>query len=292
SYEISKYNNELVLGTLLPRQDVRLKESQRTVELALERAKLASELDLNRARYELEQARIQRRKDNEKHAELVEDKGLLSIRSPCAGVVYYGRCVDGKWGEINSLKQKMLPEKTVPKGAVMMTIVDPSKMHVLGSVGEDEMPNVKVGQETKLETKAEGVEPIDARVASVESIPEGGGKFGLEIEITGDCPEWLVPGMTGKAKITTYRKKDALLAPTDAVHTDEDSEREYVWVVEEEDGKVEVEKQWVKTGRSKGKEVEILDGVKAGDVLSLDPDEKGTENKEDADHEEETDGDD
>lgn len=289
SFEIAKYNNELVLETLLPRQDVRLKESQRTVELALERAKLASELDLNRARYELEQARIQRRKDNEKHAELVGDKGLLTIRSPTSGVVYYGRCVDGKWGEVSSMMQKLLPEKSVPKGAVMMTIVDPAKMYVLGSVGEDDMPSIKLGQAAKLETKVEGEGPIEAKVDSIESIPAGGGKFGLEIELTGECPDWLVPGMTGKVKVTTYKKKDALLAPTDAVHTDEDSDRKYVWKVEEEDGETEVEKQWVKTGKSKGKEIEILDGVEEGDVLSLDPDEKGTDEKDDADDEEDSD---
>ncbi len=291
SYEIAKYMNAQTMETTLPRQDVALKEAQRSVEVALERAKLSSQLDLSSARYELEQARIARRKSLEKHSELIADKRLLTIKAPTAGIVYYGRCVDGKWGETAALIKKMLPEKSVPTGAVLMTIVDPSDLELLGAIGEKDLVNVKKGQSAKLELTAEGIEPIDAKVAQVSSVPATPGKFDITVQVTGETPEWLMPGMTGKVAIKTYDKKDALLVPAEAIHTDEDSGKKYVWEVEEEDDEVEVEKEWVKTGKTKGKEVEILKGLEEGDVISLDPKEKGTDQADDDDEDEDDDED-
>ena len=126
-----------------------------------------------------------------------------------------------------------------------------------------------------------GVDEIEGRVASVDRAPVSAGKFDVSIEITGDTPDWLLPGMTAKAKIVTYEKKKAVLVPEAAVHTDEDEDKQYVWVVEEEDDQTEVQKQWVKTGKSKDKQVEITSGLKKGDVISLDPKEQGTDDDDD-----------
>ncbi|TWT85807.1 macrolide transporter subunit MacA [Posidoniimonas polymericola] len=277
SYELAKYNNEVTLGSSLPRQDERMKQMNRRVELALERLKDSTELDLSRTRYELEQARKSRKKSLEKHSDLTADKRLMTIKAPKAGVVYYGRCVNGKWGETTSLKQKLLPEKSAPKGTVLMTIVDPENLTLLATVKEEDLPTVEDGQPVELSLTAKGVDPIEAKVGAVDRVPATAGKFDVTIDITGDTPDWLLPGMTGKAKILTYEKKKAVLVPKDAVHKDEDADKHYVWLVEEEDDETEVEKQWVKLGKTDDKEIEILKGLKEGDVISVDPKEKGTD---------------
>lgn len=289
SYEIAKYNNKIVMSSSLPRQDEQMKQLNRIVELALERLEDSTELDLSRGRYELEQARKSRKKSLEKHSDLTADKRLMTIKSPVSGVAYYGRCVNGKWSEIASLKQKLLPEKKATKGSVLMTIVDPSDLTLLASVKEEDLPTVEDGQPVVVSLTAKGVDPIEAKVSEVDRVPVTAGKFAVTIDITGETPDWLLPGMTGKAKILTYEKKKAVMVPQDAVHKDEESGKRYVWVVEEEDDETEVEREWVKVGKTNDKEIEILKGLDEGDVISLDPKEKGTDDGDDDDEEEDDD---
>ncbi|MEN1678914.1 MAG: HlyD family efflux transporter periplasmic adaptor subunit [Planctomycetota bacterium] len=282
-YKNAKIRHDEMLNIYLPRQDVDNKEAVDRVDMTLQRAKLASQIDLNRARYELEQKKISRDKSVERHAKLVQDRGLMEVKSPAEGLVYYGRCVNGKWADMTSMLGKLLPTKSVPSGTTMMTIVDPEEMYLQATVGEKERPTIKVGQAAKIMPAGEGAEPLEGKVASVSLIPVSSGKFALEIDVTDeDRPDWLVPGMTGKIKIVTYDKKSTLLVDKKAIKTDEDDEtKKYVWEIEEEDGEVEVEKEYVKLGKTKGDLVEILKGVDEGDVLSLEDEEEETDDDDD-----------
>jgi multidrug efflux pump subunit AcrA (membrane-fusion protein) len=78
----------------------------------------------------------------------------------------------------------------------------------------------------------------------------------------------LFPGMTVEAEITVYEKKDAVAIPGAAVKKEGDKES-----VTLKDGKIIS----VKTGRSSGSSVEILHGLKPGDVVQLPSSEKGSE---------------
>ena len=55
------------------------------------------------------------------------------------------------------------------------------------------------------------------------------------------------------------------------MHDDEnDPETHYVWLVNAKDESAKPERREVKLGRTKGDDVEIVKGLKAGDVVSLD----------------------
>ena len=71
-----------------------------------------SSLDLNRARYELEQRKKARTKSLDRHAKLLEDRGLMEIKSPADGIVFYGQSVNGRWSETPSLINKYKPKAT------------------------------------------------------------------------------------------------------------------------------------------------------------------------------------
>ena len=275
SYELAKNRHHETMNIYLPRQDVDNSEVIDRVNLSLARAELSSQLDLNRARYELEQQRISRDKSTEKHAKLVQDRGLMQLKSPAEGIVYYGQCTNGKWGDMGSMQNKLKPHASVSSGTVMMTIVDPSDMYLLATVAEKERPSIEQGQPARIKSSAPGVRSMSGSVESISSIPVSSGKFALKIDLTSDDrPDWLVPGMSGKIRITTYNKKDALVVDKKAVHTDEENDdKQYVWVVEGDDDQT-VKKQRVKTGKSKGDLIEIVDGLDKGDVVSLEDEKK------------------
>lgn len=280
-FEQAKIRHEELLSIFLPRQDEDYEEVVDRVDMSLERAKLASELDLNRARYELEQKKANRDKSLDRHAKLVQDRNLMELKSPAAGIVYYGQCINGAWSDMGSMQNKLKPYKTVPSNAVFMTIVETKPMYLLGTIGEKDLPNIEKGQSAKVRPAAEDAESLSGRVASVSDIPVSSGKFAIEVDLSGDGqPSWIVPGMSGKIRITTYDKKDALLVNKKAIQSEEDDEdKKYVWLVtkadeDDEESEAKVEKRRVKTGKKKDDLVEIVDGLEEGDVVSLEDESK------------------
>ena len=113
SLENAVLRRDETLKVMLPRYDIAIKESLERAEMALARAKTALAVDLNRARYELEQRKEARTKSLDRHAKLLEDRGLMEIKSPADGIVFYGQCVNGRWGETSQLINKYKPHGTV-----------------------------------------------------------------------------------------------------------------------------------------------------------------------------------
>ena len=80
--------------------------------------------------------------------------------------------------------------------------------------------------------------------------------------------ERVVPGMTGQAKVIVYRNKQAKTVPANAVRSDKENNGEsYVLIAKPFVAKPE--KRKVETGRRHEGQVEILHGLKAGEVVRL-----------------------
>jgi multidrug efflux pump subunit AcrA (membrane-fusion protein) len=131
---------------------------------------------------------------------------------------------------------------------------------------------------------------MQAKLATLSNVPVATGKFDAKFDLTGDVPDWLVAGMSCKVKVATYDKADALVVPKKAVHTDKDDEEiQYVWLVavnesdakedKAKDASIKAVRREVTLGKTSGENVEILKGLKAGDVVSLDDEEKKDEEK-------------
>lgn len=283
SLERALLNRDEMLNVSLPRYDIRIKESLERTAMSLARAKLASQMDLNRARYELEQRKQARAKSLERHAKLLVDRGLMEIKSPADGVVYYGKCANGRWSETAALITKYEPKNNVSSGAILMTIVDPRPLFVTATLEEAKRPEVEVGQKVRIAPPAEGSDRVSGKVKDISPIEVSPGKFEINFELNEDeLADWVIAGMSCKLKINTYDKADTITVPKAAVHTDkEDEEIQYVWlVVDPDDAEAKPERRTVKIGRRSGDDVEVIKGLKVGNVVSLDDeDEKPKEDK-------------
>jgi HlyD family secretion protein len=79
-----------------------------------------------------------------------------------------------------------------------------------------------------------------------------------------------MPGMTCKMKMVPYLKRDALCVPPSCIVTDEADEHKQSVEVLDKDGKPV--SRPVTVGRKTEKQVEILEGLKEGDKVVLEPD--------------------
>jgi len=271
SLEDATINRNEMLKVRLPRSDIRIKDALARTALALARAQTSSSLDMNRARYEQEQRKKARTKSLDKHAKLIEDRGLIEIESPADGIVFYGQNVNGRWSDTATLIAKYKPHGNISPGSIVMTIVEPRPVYVTSTVEEAKRPELSDGQKAKIVLPAEGSDRIGGEVKSISSIPVSPGKFEIDFQADQDkIPDWVVPGMSCKVQIVTYDKKDALVVPKAAIHDDEDNEdQKYVWIVDPEDEDAKPKRRDVKLGKRKGEEVEVVKGLKKGDVVSL-----------------------
>lgn len=280
--EYSKINHDYTMSVAIPRRQEALELGLEQATLAFEQAKTLKSVSLPRERYHLEQLREQRTKSVEDHAKLLADRDLMTLRAPVDGILYYGKCVDGRWAEIGGYKSKLQPHSSVTPNAVVFTIVDPDSMFMLTSIGEKEFPTIAAGQSGTASPIADDQVELPVKVRSIESAPGAGNKFAVELDVDTDkAPDWLFPGMSCKAKFTTYEAKDAVVIPANLVQSDEDdAKKKYVWIVEDADDEdAKPVRRDIKLGKSKDKEVEVVKGLKAGELIAKEPPKKDDDDK-------------
>jgi multidrug resistance efflux pump len=284
SVDFAKFNLEQtklycdeLLQVRLPRFDVDIKEAVDKAGLELARAKTALAVDLVRARYDLEEQKQTRAKSLERLAKLMTDRGLMELKAPADGIVYYGDCDDnGNWSDVASLISKLKPHYSVSPDTVVMTVVERRPLDVLAEVGEDKRADFSVGQPARVVPPLESAAWLPAKLASISSVPVATGRFASDFDLTGsELPDWIVPGMSCKVKVVTYDKEKVLTVPKKAVQTDKlDEEQKYIWLVDSTDAKAKPVRRDVKLGRSSGDDVEVLSGLKKDDVVSLEDESK------------------
>ena len=286
--EAAKLESDDMIKVRIPRMDIRMKEQLDRTALAKARAQMALSLDLNRARQELEQRKKMRTKALDRHTKTIGDKELMEIKSPADGIVFYGQCTNGRWSDTPSLINRYKPHNNVSPNSILMTIVESRPLWITSTIDESKRPDVSDGQKIKVSLPLEGSDRVSGEVKSISPIPVGAGKFEINFDVKQDqIPDWVIAGMSCKVQITTYEKADALVIPKKAVHDDKDNpDQHYVWLVDPDDAEAKPERRNVKLGKRKDEDVEILKGLKKGNVISLDDEEAKDKAEKEKDKEE------
>lgn len=265
--EYAKLNHQYTTEISIPQREESLKTAVEVAKIAFDRASMAKSLGMNQQRYEMEKMREARVKAVDAHAKLLADRALMTLKAPADGIVYYGRAVNGRWIEVSSLESKLIPFGTLQPQSVVMTIVKDRPMFVETAIGEKELPTVKAKQPAVVIPAADGELELKAVVAKVADVPGAGNKFPVRVDLKSDDePAWLMPGMTCKTRITIYDVKEAIVIPAELLQTDaDDAKQKYVMLQVE--GEKQPVRRDVKVGKTKEKEVEIVKGLKAGDLI-------------------------
>jgi multidrug efflux pump subunit AcrA (membrane-fusion protein) len=267
-FENAKNNHQETLKISLPRRQETMERAARTTSLDLEKARATLPITLNQKRLALAKAQQELSKVNDKLAKLKQDRAMLSINSPTAGAVYYGRWVDGKWtGGAESAEMLKTGGKIVP-GQVILTVINPDLLHVRASAAEKQLHALKAGQTVRVVPTGYPEAKLPAKIVSVSPIPSPSG--GYEVRIVRDAGPQSVPlaaGMTAKAHVLLYSNDQAIAVPSGAVFTDEWSDAgPYVYVVDKE-GKPQ--RRNVEVGRKSDEKTEIVRGLEVGEKILL-----------------------
>ena len=228
-----------------------LKRRQRLAEKGL-----ASDEDLDTAERDLavERAQLEASKARLQSAEIV--LGYTEIRAPISGVV---AAVATREGET------VAADYSAP---TFVTIIDLERLEVLAYVDETDIGRIEVGQVASFSVDTYPDVEFNARVNAIQPRAELQGSvvnYVARLDFEPVDGFILRPEMTAHVQLVVNERGDALTAPRNALIRRDG--RQYVMV--ERDG--EWIESGVKTGWRSESKVEILSGVRQGDVIQLNP---------------------
>ena len=252
----------------LPRRERSMRESVERQAIAMKRLEATRPLQVEQKKLTFEKSKYERSKANERLQQLKADRAAMMVTAPIDGVLFYGRCVKGKWGNAASVAEKMRRGGgSIQAEEVFMTVVQLRPLQIQSSVEEKQVQHLKPGQTGVVTVTAFDDARFTAKLEKVANVALSAGSYDvtLTVELGDDAPA-VMPGMECSVKLTMYHNKEAVVVPSGSIFSDEDNEaKRYVWLPASAGG--QPQKQFVKTGKSNGGKTEILDGVKAGDTI-------------------------
>lgn len=264
--EQSKIYHDRTVKVLIHRDDVAIKESAKRIDLLWTDTKVALPVTLKKERLALDKLKLLRSRSDERLKKLLADRAAMTVKAPAAGVVYYGRCVRGKFSSSSTGSSGLKKGSSLMPKQVFMTIVKPRPMFIRTSVAEKQLHQVRAGiKGTAVPTGFPDMK-LTAIVQRVATVPTGSLSFDSRITVAvDDKAEAVMPGMTCKVTLVSYENKEALTIPPSYLKTDEaDKDKHYVYLLRK---KGKPKKQSVTVGKRTATKVEILKGLSEGDQV-------------------------
>lgn len=237
------------------------KEYERTEELL--QKKLISQQEFDRIFRNFREAELRLQLSQEKFSLI--DKGKTSIanrkiesviKSPIAGTVLERKVNVG---------DPVVPLTSYQAGTELFTLANMSDLIFRGTVDEIDVGKLKEGMPADLKIGAlpnNTIEGMLYKISPKAKLQENTTLFDVEIKITKTGLETLRAGYSANADIIIQKKEDILVVPERVVEFKEDTA-----FVEVKEPNGEIVKKTIKTGLSDGLNIEVMEGLKEGDLL-------------------------
>lgn len=148
-------------------------------------------------------------------------------------------------------------------GTPVARVVDLSSLRLEIAVGERELGSIETGSPARVTVPVCGDTPIEATVTSIAAGADlRTGSFPVVIEWPNDC-ERVRSGMSARVVIDAHSGSDRLIVPSASIRRD--NEGAYVFVAVGN----RVERRRIEVGDRLGERVEVISGVRAGEVVLI-----------------------
>ena len=168
-------------------------------------------------------------------------------------------------GEVLSISHR--PGETVSNSTDFAVISDIGRLSVIAQVSELDVPKIEKGQSVEMEFEALQGQSFKGGVLSVDPLPvtDSGGivNYTVNIEID-NTTDTIKDGMTCSVSFILKQKQNVVVIPNTAVKRVEGKQ-----VVEIKDEIGNIVTKNIKTGLTDGTNVEVTEGLNAGDILII-----------------------
>jgi HlyD family secretion protein len=249
----------------IPRQQLDLAQAEFEVAAASHAAALADRDQLTVKDHEVAAARaaVAQREAQLRLAEV--QRSRMTIRSPIAGLV---RRRLANEGEVVGLGGG----STLTLGGPLFTLVDMNRLYVRATVDEFDARRIRLGQEVRVTLEALPGQPLRGRLYKISPAVSGERQeartFTVRVALE-EGKELVKPGMSADVEVIVARRPDALFVPSQAIVEREGKK----WVYVVADGRARATA--VKVGDSNWNSTEVLEGLREGDRVIINPDTPG-----------------
>jgi membrane fusion protein (multidrug efflux system) len=166
---------------------------------------------------------------------------------------------------INGIVNKKMIEvgAVVASGTQLFELVDVSKLKLKVNVNEGQVANLKIGDVVQIQSSVFPNDKFSGKVTFIAAKADETLNFPIEVEVVNNIKNSLKAGMYGTALFKFPKQAPAILVPrTSFVGSVSSNE---VYVLDKSKNTAETRK--VVSGRILGENVEILDGLKEGEIV-------------------------
>ena len=253
-------NSEETLLLGIPRRENEARRAAEKAAIALEKAKATLPMQLAQKRLALAKQEHERAESLRRLSELEADRAAATLRSPRAGMVYYGRFREGTWSTA-AVAAKAVVGQPTPPGELDFTVLDPARLQFRAKLEEKDLHLLATGLAGRVEPIGYPDADVPVTLGPFLPVPRDAGFEGVFAVAAPEGGPKLLPGMTGSVRCVVAKRPEAVTVPSGCVFRDDDGSR-HVFMVGA-DGKPM--KKPVKAGLSSGGRTEILEGLAAGD---------------------------
>ncbi len=200
--------------------------------------------------------------------ELEDQLASCIIRAEKPGLVAYGGHDQNFY--TSRYYESIAEGATLKFGQPIITIPDMSKLGVDVSIHESKIKKVNLGQSVFITAESFPDRVLEGKVAKLAVLPDSNASrynpslkvYPATVEISGNN-DFLKPGMSAKVEILVNELSDVVYVPVQAVFTEE--EQHFVFLKRGSS----FDRHVVRIGEHNDEFIEIRDGLKEGDLVSL-----------------------
>ena len=253
-------NSEETLLLGIPRREIEARRAAEKAAITLEKAKATLPMQLMQKKLALAKQEHERAESLRRLTELEADRAAATLRSPRAGMVYYGRFREGTWSTAAVVAKVIVGQPALP-AELDFTVLDPARLQFRAKIEEKDLHLLATGLAGRIEPTGYPEADVPATLGPFLPVPRDAVFEGVFAVAAREGGPKLLPGMTGSVRCVVAKRPEAVTVPSGCVFRDDDGSR-YVFAI---DGDGKPAKKLVKAGLASGGRTEILEGLAAGD---------------------------
>ena len=199
------------LEVTIPRSAIDQEQALKNAEVLWKTARETLPSTLQQKRLEIKKLQVEDKRADEKSAELKADRALMDVPASSNGRIYHGEIRKGRWNPAAAAKFMKVGGKIPPRIIFASLIPDDAVMQLDAFVDEASVTKLKSGHKGYVTPISSPRSRLSVEISKISSHPAVDGKYHVVLKVSAR-PDGLhlVPGMKGKAKITTGDEGDRL----------------------------------------------------------------------------------
>ncbi len=245
----------------IPKSEYDKKDSFEIKNLSLNADRITKPTEIKKKRLEIEKIEKEKILIKENIEKLEKDLSKLKAVSPISGRLFAGTFSSGKWTGTKLLEQKLKPGGVLKPYEEFLTICPGKKVHARIKIPEKNLGEISNLREGLIFPGTNSEMKLNATINNVSEFPTSPEFYEAIVKVEFPQDQSLpLAGTSCTLKVITYEKKNALTLPQSSVFNEEnDPDKKFIYILNSKHKPV---KKIVRTGKSYGSSVEILDGIR------------------------------